>query len=81
MSKFVQADRNQAFLLPPDLRDWLPEDDLAHFVQKAAGGVPLYRFKVNQRGTNWAHYHPYMMLILLNYFIMFCSRLSYGEIL
>ena len=24
MSKFVDCDREQAFLLPPDLRDWLP---------------------------------------------------------
>ena len=35
MSKFVQADRDQPFLLPPDLRNWLPEDDLAHFVLEA----------------------------------------------
>ena len=31
MSKFVHADRNQPFLLPPDLRDWLPDDALACF--------------------------------------------------
>ncbi len=30
MSNFVECDREQAFLLPPDLRDWVPEDDLAH---------------------------------------------------
>jgi hypothetical protein len=47
MSKFVQADRDQAFLLPPDLREWLPEDDLAHFVLEAVERVPLRRFKVN----------------------------------
>ena len=32
MSKFVDCELDQAFLLPPDLRDWIPEDDLAHFV-------------------------------------------------
>jgi hypothetical protein len=26
---FVGADRDQVFLLPPSLRDWLPEDHLA----------------------------------------------------
>ena len=28
MQNFVQGDCNQPYLLPPDLRDWLPEDDL-----------------------------------------------------
>ncbi len=35
MSNFVDCERDQAFLLPPDLRDWIPEDDLAHFVIEA----------------------------------------------
>jgi len=35
MSNFVDFDRDQAFLLPPDLRDWIPEDDLAYFVIEA----------------------------------------------
>ena len=35
MSNFVDCDRDQAFLLPPDLRDWLPADDLGHFVIEA----------------------------------------------
>lgn len=67
MSKFVQADRDQPFLLPPDLRDWLPEDDLAHFVLEAVDRVPMDRFKVNARGTGSAQYHPRMMLALLIY--------------
>ena len=67
MSKFVQADRDQPFLLPPDLREWLPEDDLAHFVLEAVERVPLDRFKVNERGTGSAQYHPHMMLSLLIY--------------
>lgn len=67
MSKFVQADRDQPFLLPPDLRDWLPEDDLAHFVLESVERVPVDRFKVNVRGTGSAQYHPQMMLALLIY--------------
>ena len=31
MSKFVDCAQNHAFLLLPDLRNWIPEDDLAHF--------------------------------------------------
>jgi hypothetical protein len=34
-------DRAQPFLLPPDLKDWLPEDDLAHFIVPAAERVRL----------------------------------------
>lgn len=29
---FLSCDRDQALLLPPDLRDWLDEDHLARFV-------------------------------------------------
>jgi len=29
---FLSCDRDQVLLLPPDLRDWLPEDHLAWFV-------------------------------------------------
>ena len=67
MSNLVGCDREQAFLLPPDLRDWIPEDDLAHFVIAAVERVDLGAFKVNHRGTGSAQYHLRMMLALLNY--------------
>ena len=67
MSRFVQADRSQPFLLPPDLREWLPADDLAHFVLEAVERVPLDRFKVNERNSGSEQYHPHMMLALLIY--------------
>ena len=67
MSKFVDCERDQVFLLPPDLRDWIPEDDLAHFVIEAVERVEMSAFKVNHRGTGSAQYHPRMMLALLIY--------------
>jgi transposase len=67
MSKFVDCEREQPFLLPPDLRDWIPEDDLAHFVIEAVERVAIGAFKVNDRGTGSAQYHPRMMLALLIY--------------
>ena len=67
MQNFVQGDRNQPYLLPPDLREWLPEDDLAHFVVAAVERVPLSQFRVNDRGTGSAQYHPRIMLALLIY--------------
>ena len=67
MSNFIDCDRNQRFLLPPDLRDWVPSDDLAHFVIEAVERVEMIAFKVNRRGTGSAQYHPRMMLALLIY--------------
>lgn len=32
MAVLQSYSRDQRFLLPPDLADWVPEDDLAHFV-------------------------------------------------
>lgn len=66
-SRFVSIDRNQPLLLPPDLRDWIPEDDLVHFVIAAVEGMSLSVFKVNARGTGSAQYPPHMMLSLLIY--------------
>jgi hypothetical protein len=35
--------------LPPDLRDWVAEDDLVHFVIEAVERLPLSTFAVNHR--------------------------------
>ncbi len=47
MSKFVDCERDQAFLLPPNLRDRIPENDLAHFGIEAVERVEMRAFKVN----------------------------------
>ena len=67
MPKFVQRDQSQLYLLPPDLRDWVAADDLAHFVVEAVERVPMSAFEVNERGTGSAQYHPRTMLGLLVY--------------
>lgn len=67
MSKFIVVDHNQALLLPPDLREWVPEDDLVNFVIEAARRVPVSKFKVNLRGTGSAQHHPHTLLALLVY--------------
>lgn len=38
---FIECGREQELLLPPTLRDWLPDDHLAWFV---ADAVILFRF-------------------------------------
>lgn len=54
-------------LLPPDLRDWVPEDDLVHFVIEAIDRMPMTAFPVNERGTGSEQYSPRMMVMLLVY--------------
>jgi transposase len=66
-TRFVTVDRNTPMLLPPDLREWVPEDDMVHFVIEAVGGLNLPRLKVNRRGSGSEQYPPKMMLALLIY--------------
>ena len=67
MASYVPFNRDQAFLLPPDLKAWLPEDDLAHFVVAAVERVPLGAFDVAARPGGKPQYHPQLMLALLIY--------------
>ena len=67
MVNFRPYDRSQQLLLPPDLREWVPDDDLAHFIIEAVERVRIEAFQVNWRGTGKAQYHPRMMLALLIY--------------
>jgi transposase len=67
MATFIPFNRDQAFLLPPDLKLWLPEDDLAHFIVAAVERVPLGSFEVAARAGGKPQYHPRLMLALLVY--------------
>jgi len=66
---FVDCDREQAFLLPPSLRDWLPEDHLAWFVIATVGQLDLSGFLKAYRadGHGRPAYDPAMMVCLLSY--------------
>ena len=63
--KYIPVDRDTPMLLPPDLRDWLPEDHIVHFIIEAVDSMELTSFKVNHRGTGSEQYSPSMMLTLL----------------
>jgi transposase len=65
--RFKNTDRNTPLLLPPDLRDWVAEDDLVHFVIQAVERLPLSTFAVNHKGGGDEQYPPHMMLALLIY--------------
>ena len=65
MTRYVPFDRDQLFLLPPDLKDWLPGDDIAHFIVAAVERVRLGEFRTNPQAGGKPQYHPRLMLALL----------------
>jgi transposase len=67
MTSYVPFDRDQPFLLPPDLKEWLPADDIAHFIIAAAERVRLGEFRTNPQPGGKPQYHPRLMLALLIY--------------
>ena len=42
--RFVACDREQSFLMPPDVREWLPANHLAWFVIDAVERLDLTAF-------------------------------------
>lgn len=66
---FLPCDRDQELLLPPSLREWLPEDHLAWFVVDAVDELDLSAFYGAYREDGWgrAAFEPQMMVALLLY--------------
>lgn len=63
------GDREQLFLMPPSVTDWLPEDHLAWFVLDVIAELDLAAFYAEFRldGRGGAVYDPAMMLGVLVY--------------
>ena len=66
-TKYVNVDRETPMLLPPDVREWVADNELAHFVLEAVEATNLAGARVNVRGTGDAQYPPGLMLSLLIY--------------
>lgn len=67
--KFIACDRDQALLLPPDLREWLPSGHLARFVIEAVELLDLsaiYGY-YRQDGHGRPAHDPGMMVALVLY--------------
>ena len=69
VQNFIGCDRDQSFLLPFDVRDWLPEGHLAWFVLDAVAGMDLSGFYGAYRadGVGRRAYDPAMLVALLLY--------------
>ena len=65
--RMVNVDRQTPMLLPPDLREWVPADDMVHFVIEAVESMGLSTLTFNRSGSGSEQYPPKMMLSLLIY--------------
>ena len=77
---FLACDREQAFLMPPDPRDWLPEGHLAWFLLASVEEMDLSAFYGSYRTDGWgrAAFEPSMMVSLLLYAYARGERSSRG---
>ena len=66
---FLRGDRDQRFLLPPDLRDWLPPGHLAWFILDVVDQLDLAPFYQAHRNDGHGHpaYDPKTLLGVLLY--------------
>ena len=67
MARFVDADRDTAYLLPPSVSDWLPQDHLARFVVEIVDRLDLSEMVGQYAGRGQAAHHPSVLLGLLIY--------------
>ena len=63
----VDLDRQTPMFLPYDLREWVPEGHIVHFILEAVEQIPTSDFRLNTRGSGSEQYPPSMMLALLIY--------------
>jgi transposase len=64
---FRSIDRKTAYLLPPSVEEWLPEDHLARFIVEVVEGLDLIRLEQGYAGRGSTAYHPAQLLSLLVY--------------
>jgi len=65
----IESNREQMYLMPVSLQDWLPEGHLAWFMLDAVEAIDLTKFYLKYRSDGWgrAAYDPQMMVSLLLY--------------
>ena len=63
-ARFVNIDRDRPLLLAPNLREWVPDNHLCHFIVDAVAELDLRQVKVNERGCGSEQYPPSMLMSL-----------------
>src|SRR3954462_5680997 len=79
-ARFIGCDREQVFLMPPSVRDWVPEGQLVWTVLDAVGELDLSAIYADYRadGRGRPAYEPSMMVALLLYAYARGNRSSRG---
>jgi transposase len=67
MGCFIPFSRDQDYLLPPSMLDWLPQDHLARFIVEVVEQLDLSKLIRRYSGCGSAAYHPALLLALLVY--------------
>ncbi len=68
MNKYISYDREQAFLLPPSIDDWLPQDHLARFIVEIIDQLDISSIDKQYSGRSGKQaYNPKILLGLLFY--------------
>ena len=72
---FYSSCREQGFIMPPNILDWVPRTDLVWFIIDAVKAIDLRPFRIKYREDGVGHpaYNPEIMLTLLIY------AYSFGE--
>lgn len=65
--RFVPVDRNTAYLLPPSVQEWLPENHLARFVVEIVEQLDLAKLPAAYGGRGSDAFHPAMLVAVLFY--------------
>ena len=65
--RFVSVDRDTAYLMPPSVQEWLPQNHLARFVVEIVERLDLGSMTTAYRGRGSDAFHPAMMVALLFY--------------
>lgn len=64
---FKPFDRNQDYMLPPSLRELIPEGDLVYFIAEVTDHLDLTQLYMRYDSLGQNAYHPGMMLSVLFY--------------
>jgi transposase len=67
MTRFVNADRQTSYLLPPSVEEWLPDGHMARFIVEVVEGLDLSALVKAYGGRGSEAHHPSVLLGLLVY--------------
>lgn len=67
IQKFIPTNRDQQYLFPPSIQDWLPEKHLARFVVDIVSQLNLQPLAETYAGKGFKAYHPEVIISLLFY--------------